>query len=512
MSQKTILMIKQKDEIAVLIIAFLFYCLTLAPTIIGGDSSQLAINVAQLNLHFGNASDHPLYIIIGRLFSLLPFELAYSMNIMSAFFGAFSIMLIYLIIKKISGSHFPAAFGALSLMVSHTFWQHSVIAEVYTLHGFFLSLLIYLTVIKSENRFIKYSVPFIFLIGTCNHLILVTTIPAFIYYILANSTSDIRKKVVIIGASFVVLFLFIIGFFYLMEAYYLKRILRRILLGPPPILHYLFLPDDLNTFLKECLFYFLYLIYQFPIFGILIGFIGIIRLLNREKKTAIFLLMIILVNGLFFIKTTSWQSLGGTKYTFYLSDYIVFSIFLGYGSDILFKWADKIIDRTKLMTGTLKIKYIFDMFVIVLFLSLTILFYHTMPYIVDRSNIDLLHARHLKYRDNERFFLNPNKKGYYGDRQLGEEMLKLAKKDSIIFADYTIYAILNYLKTIENRRPDIHLLYSGSNMELIKEFDKIKKKNPEISIYLADMNHYYNLKGIEGKYSVKPIGPFYKIY
>ena len=132
----------------ILIISSLFYLFTLAPTVIGGDSSLFCVNVYYSTLHFGRANDHPLHIVIGKLFSLLPFEFAFNLNVMSAFFGVQTVLLIFLIIQNVTHSNLAACFGAFSLMVSHAFWFHSVIAEVYTLNAFFLALLVYLTLTK----------------------------------------------------------------------------------------------------------------------------------------------------------------------------------------------------------------------------------------------------------------------------------------------------------------------------------------------------------------------------
>ena len=95
----------------ILILASLFYYVTLAPTIIGGDSPALSLRAHSVELHFGRASDHPLYTIIGKLFSLLPFELAFSLNLMSAFFGVLTVLLIFLIIKFLTSLIRPHGSG-----------------------------------------------------------------------------------------------------------------------------------------------------------------------------------------------------------------------------------------------------------------------------------------------------------------------------------------------------------------------------------------------------------------
>ena len=102
---------KYSHKYLILAIASLFYGFTLAPTVIGGDSPILSLKAQNLALHFGRASDHPLHTVIGKLFSLLPFELAFSLNLMSAFFGVLTVLLIFLIVKHLTKSESAAWFG-----------------------------------------------------------------------------------------------------------------------------------------------------------------------------------------------------------------------------------------------------------------------------------------------------------------------------------------------------------------------------------------------------------------
>ena len=48
-----------------------------------------------------------------------------------------------------------------------------------------------------------------------------------------------------------------------------------------------------------------------------------------------------------------------------------------------------------------------------------------------------------------RFFLNPNKRGEDGAKRFGEEALRSAKPMGVIFADYTPYEVLLYLKEVD---------------------------------------------------------------
>jgi len=97
---------------------------------------------------------HPFYILMGKLFSLLPIgSAAFRMNLMSAVFGAGTVVLIFMITEFILSVSFKlknkallkaaAAFTALVFALSRVWWTHCVIIEIYGLYLFLLSLGIY---------------------------------------------------------------------------------------------------------------------------------------------------------------------------------------------------------------------------------------------------------------------------------------------------------------------------------------------------------------------------------
>ncbi|MBN2211954.1 MAG: DUF2723 domain-containing protein, partial [Sedimentisphaerales bacterium] len=83
----------------------------------------------------GLALAHPLFYLLTMAgVKVLPGDLAFRINLMSALFGAIAVanlfLLIYIWIKKF----WPAIVAAGSLALSHTFWQHAALPETYNLY------------------------------------------------------------------------------------------------------------------------------------------------------------------------------------------------------------------------------------------------------------------------------------------------------------------------------------------------------------------------------------------
>jgi hypothetical protein len=269
-------------------------------------------------------------------------------------------------------------------------------------------------------------------------------------------------------------------------------------------------PADIRLLATELGLYVAYLCYQYPLFGIIVGGIGLFKLLRQDRSTAIFLVLIIVLNGLFFVKTTGWKSYGGTKYTFYISDYTIFAVLLGCSFQSVLDRIKILQQKPDLGIQSAPIQRLLPALIIAASVVFTIAFYALMPTVVSRLNIDLVQARTLPYRDNNRFFLNPNKRGYVGDRKFGQEILQLAEKNSVVFADFTPYTILKYMMTIEKMRPDIRLMRCNEKTDMRMRLDEIIDQNPHTHIYLAD-DDFCHLDRIGDKYEVIKVGSFFEI-
>lgn len=125
--------------------AFLLYLRTLAPSVACIFCDSLEFQLVTYKLGIAHPTGYPLYTLLGKLFTFIPLgDVAYRVNLMSAFFGALTVALLYLTMRLALRFRLPALLGALVFAVSPVFWSQAVIAEVYTLNSAFVALTLFL--------------------------------------------------------------------------------------------------------------------------------------------------------------------------------------------------------------------------------------------------------------------------------------------------------------------------------------------------------------------------------
>jgi len=120
------------------------YIKTLAPTYIPIDSAELALCMKFWGIC--HPPGFPLYILVGNLFtSIFPFgSLIYKTNLLSAIFGAGTVLLVYLSLVELKVDRKIALLLSLFLAVSAAFWEFSLSADVFTFATFLIALTFFL--------------------------------------------------------------------------------------------------------------------------------------------------------------------------------------------------------------------------------------------------------------------------------------------------------------------------------------------------------------------------------
>ena len=126
----------------VFVLSLGLYVHTLAPTVLPSNSGEFQF-VAHI-LGIAHPPGYPLYTMLGKLFTLIPVgDIAYRLNLMSAFFAALTLALVSRTVRRITGSALAGVVGALALGMSTTFWAQATTANVRSLTAFFTALMLF---------------------------------------------------------------------------------------------------------------------------------------------------------------------------------------------------------------------------------------------------------------------------------------------------------------------------------------------------------------------------------
>lgn len=128
------------------LLASTLYLRTLAPSLLLGDSAEF--QALSYTPGVAHATGYPVYLLLGRLFALLPVEnVAYRVNLLSAIMAALTLVFMFAIGRSLGAGRLASLAGPVALGVSFIFWWHAVIAEVYTAGAAFLGAIVWLVLV-----------------------------------------------------------------------------------------------------------------------------------------------------------------------------------------------------------------------------------------------------------------------------------------------------------------------------------------------------------------------------
>lgn len=149
----------------VLAFSFLIYFMTMSPTVSFWDCGEFIATSYTLGVPHPPGS--PLYLIIGRVISMLPFndDIAFRVNMISPIVSAVAVMLLYLVIVKFAAhwrggintksdaviSFGGALVGSLTFAFTDSHWFNAVEAEVYAMSTFFTVIVAWLILHWAER-------------------------------------------------------------------------------------------------------------------------------------------------------------------------------------------------------------------------------------------------------------------------------------------------------------------------------------------------------------------------
>jgi tetratricopeptide (TPR) repeat protein len=449
----------------VFIIAFIVYLKTLAPTVSFGDSGDF-ISAAYV-LGICHPPGYPLYLISAKLFSWLPIgtNIAYRINLMSAFFAALAVSLLYLLILRIQQwfypedyslrgnktlsvpkwvQHFVASVGALSFAFSSSFWSQAVIAEVHTMNavftiGLILTILAYIKF--GELRFL-YTASFLWGLSFGVHQTAILFLPIILIFLAARG---VWKKVFAPGTFLVLIALAFFG--WAVHLYFPLVAVRNTIRNwdnPQYLTDFIKLITraDYNKFRWARSWAMAWdqfssagytLITQYTGFFYWLGIVGLWRMIKRDWKTAGFFFLLALSIWIFFSAVTNFPMehtlFIDLREAFFIPAYLLYAVWIALG----IRWVIAVSRSYATGAKQYPVKV------------LVIIFCLTMPLTILLSH----------YQEQD-------KSNYYFAEDLGQAILDTMEPNALYFVedDPFVFPVF-YLQIIEKKRSDVSVIARG---------------------------------------------------
>lgn len=420
-------LIRYRWELAAFFLPLLVYAASLAPGVFGWDSAELTLGIYTQGIV--HATGYPLYLLLGRLFTLIPIspEFAVRANAFSALCAAITVWLLYRVgLRLVPRQPLAALLAALTFGLAEQIWAQAVVAEVYTLHTALMALILLLVLRWEEGRGMMphaptiYLIFFVFGLAFGNHMATLLVAGILLPYLLWF-TPDWSKRliaVVILGVTAALLYLYIplraaAHPDFNLLAHYFSRDLRQpgdviwLVSGGMfgremfayPLLGWV---GEIGAFVGE-------LWRNFLGVGVVVGLVGIYQLWISRRQFALLLLAIFVAQVLFF---TSYRVFD--KWTMFHTAYLIWAIFMAVGWGwILARFPQPIV---KIFAGLI---------LVVMFAA------------------------------------NWNTSGRAADRFVpdrAEAMLAQLPPDATLIGTWTALRPLDYYQIVHNQRPDVHLV------------------------------------------------------
>jgi hypothetical protein len=181
--------------IAVFGIALLVYLRTLLPGPSFGDWAEMQFIPAQLGIP--HPTGYPLYVLLGKLFSLLPIgSWAYRADLLSAVAAAGAAGTAVLIAARLGVRPVIAAAAGLSLAFSGTLWLEATFSEMNGLHLFLVAAVIHRALVwRAERRDRDILIGGLLAgLAAANHLLAVTVVPIVILFVVIDARSRLGER------------------------------------------------------------------------------------------------------------------------------------------------------------------------------------------------------------------------------------------------------------------------------------------------------------------------------
>lgn len=421
-------------ELSIFLITSSIYLSTLAPGVYGFDSAELVTGIFTQGIV--HPPGFPLYLLVGKFFSLLPVDsLSYKLNLMSAFFAAVTAVLLYRSMLFIIKDAFASWAAALIFSASFFFWQMALVAEVYTFYTAFLAIDFLFLGLWLNNGKKKHLVLFSIFFGLtlATHTSGILFAPGFAWLILRSPRWESRswKHVPAMLAGFVT---GLSPYLYLMYRAGQEPLLNYTILYPEVDLtrlsglwwyvsgqayHMFAWGYSLQEVPAEVLWFFSSLWRNFLGVGLIVGIIGAVLLFRRSKSLALGLGIMICFQAAFFINYRV-----SDKDTMLLPAYLIWSFLIASG----------IAELRRFMRSQFTNEAAVRNFTLAATNSLWITVI-ALQVILNLQWVDL--------------------RGATGYAEFGNATMAVAEPNAVVFAPWSTAVVLEYFQIVEGYRPDL---------------------------------------------------------
>jgi len=417
--------------------AFTLYLFTMAPGVVGFDSAELITGAFTLGIV--HPSGYPLFLLLGKLFTFLPVgNVAYRLNVMSAFFAALAVCLMAILVYQWTGRRWVGIFSGMVLAGMISFWQMAVVTEVYSLHVFFLTLEMLLLLRWRQTEKIGWLDAFVFVyaLSLTNHVSGVLFAPAFAWFVFKNAGwSALFRRVPLF-------FLFgMLGFspyLYLpirqmaqpsldyVSSYYnidLRTVSGLWWMISGQAYHFFAFSYNAAGYLREAGSFLNLLIRNVTIVGAALGIGGILVMIRKRLPMRFALLLLFLAYAFFYIGYGVVD-----KATMFLPVFAVWVIWMGIGLDGLVRIGQELLRRDFPHASPLRVEFLIQ--------ALTALFL-TAILMSNWGWADMSEA--------------------YAPEIFAEQVLLTIEDEAFIMGEWSSAVILEYYQTVEGVRPDVEI-------------------------------------------------------
>jgi len=438
--------------------ALVLYVVSCAPGALWQDSGLIQYRIWHNDVEgfLGLALSHPLFYILAIGAKYIPLgEFAHRVNLVSAIAAAAAVANMFLFVRLWLGRNLPAVVAAATLALAHTFWRHASVIETYTFWTalFLGELIMLLQYTRTSRPRCLYWLGLLSGLSIAVHML--ASIPLLCYVVFVVFL--LAKKEICVGDLAIVVLLCIVGalpFEYLIIKNMIQTgdvagTLASAAFGDR------WQGAVLNTSLsmkivKENL---LYILLNFPTPNVLLFLAGLSALFKVSLHKGLRNVLLGLT-ALFFL--FAFRYTVPDRYAFFLPFYCMVSILIGLGVYHL---------REQVSRRVLA-------FSVLSFSLLPVGVYAAAPALAEKMHLNVGTRDDIPYRDNNKYFLRPWKRGYRGADRFAAEALSMVAKDAVIYADITTVGPLLLAQQVKGKRPDVKIISGTLNSEDAPRFDK----------------------------------------